>query len=99
MQNVDIRCFISWCCSLGRLWDVRGPALDSLQMRVTEEDESGSLADACIFLDGTSVTQERTYEPLLPLAYLFNSQPHLLLLLYDAKSPFWSCKKMVHNFT
>ena len=37
-QNVDIGCCIPWCCSLGRLWNVCGPTLESLQVRAAEEE-------------------------------------------------------------
>ena len=42
-QNISIGCSISWCCSLGRLWDVHGPDLEALQTRAlaAEEEENG----------------------------------------------------------
>ena len=48
-QNVDIGCCISWCCFLKRLWNDRGPALDSSQVCAAEEDKNGkrTLVFAC----------------------------------------------------
>ena len=40
-QNVDIECYILWFHSLGRLWDVGGPALISLQACAAKEGENG----------------------------------------------------------
>ena len=81
MHNVDIGCCISWCSSLGKLWDARCPTLDSLQVHTVEQDENGSKVGTCISLVSTSMTQERTYIGATIAAGLFVQQPSTFILV------------------
>ena len=51
---------ISWCSSIGKLWDARCPTLDSSQVHTVEHNENGSKSDTCTSLVSISMTQERT---------------------------------------
>ena len=100
-QNVDIWHCIPWCCFLERLWDVRGPALDSSQACAAEADENGK--QTLVFF-----TCWHFYDPEKDLgaalaAGLFVQQPTAFVLV--AKwyvVAFWSRTnvrdQMVHNF-
>ena len=95
-QNVDIWYCIQWCCSLGRLWNVCGPVLDSSQACAAKEDENGkrTLVFTCWYI----------YDPEKDLGAalapeIFAKQPTAFVLVATwYVVAFWSHNKIVRSF-
>ena len=96
MQNVDIGCCIPWCCFLGRLWGVRGPALDSSQACAAEETRT--VSERLYFTCWHFCDPEKNLGAALAAGLFLQQLTAFVLVATWYVVAFWSHTKMLRNF-